>query len=75
MIDGENEKIDDITNAFPYWTTSKLRQFVNDARRLPFDAHLNVALIAPVRTKPSRIMKQLPRGLHGVLSSAQSFGI
>jgi hypothetical protein len=44
---GANEKIENIYGVYPYWTTSRLSQFVSDAHRLPFDAHLQAALVAP----------------------------
>lgn len=47
---GANEKINNIFGGFPYWSTSRLGQFVNDSRQLPFDAHLQAALVAPVCT-------------------------
>lgn len=45
---GANEKIGNIFGFAPYWSTSKLGTFVNDASRLPFDAHFLAALVAPV---------------------------
>lgn len=40
--------IQNIFGFAPYWSTSRLGQFVNDSSRLPFDAHLMAALVAPV---------------------------
>lgn len=45
---GENEKITNITGFAPYWTNTNLLKFVNNSHQIPFDAHLNVALVAPV---------------------------
>ena len=45
---GENEKITNITGGFPYWSNTILWQFVNNSHQIPFDTHLNVALVAPV---------------------------
>ncbi|KAL5478692.1 hypothetical protein ACEPAI_1969 [Sanghuangporus weigelae] len=44
---GENEKITNITGVYPYWTNTNLLKFVNDARQIPFDSHINAALVAP----------------------------
>ncbi|EJD04751.1 uncharacterized protein FOMMEDRAFT_187173 [Fomitiporia mediterranea MF3/22] len=44
---GENEKITNITGAFPYWMNKNLINFVNNTHQIPFDAHLNAALVAP----------------------------
>ncbi|KAH8115116.1 hypothetical protein DFH11DRAFT_1508196 [Phellopilus nigrolimitatus] len=44
---GENEKITNITGYAPYWTNTNLLKFVNNSHQIPFDAHLNVALVAP----------------------------
>ncbi|KAI5115455.1 hypothetical protein M0805_001278 [Coniferiporia weirii] len=44
---GENEKITNITGYAPYWTNTNLLKFVNNSHQIPFDTHLNVALVAP----------------------------
>ncbi|KAL5498114.1 hypothetical protein ACEPAH_2244 [Sanghuangporus vaninii] len=44
---GENEKITNITGVYPYWTNTNLLKFVNDAQQIPFDSHINAALVAP----------------------------
>ncbi|THH02311.1 hypothetical protein EW145_g6763 [Phellinidium pouzarii] len=44
---GENEKITNITGYAPYWTNTNLLKFVNNSHQIPFDSHLNVALVAP----------------------------
>ncbi len=52
---GENEKITNITGYAPYWTNTNLLNFVNNSHQIPFDAHLNAALVAPVSVRfPSR---------------------
>jgi hypothetical protein len=45
--EGKNEKIENITGAFPYWFTPALLGFVGRAERLPFDQHALMALVAP----------------------------
>jgi hypothetical protein len=44
---GKNEKIENITGAFPYWFTPALLGFVGRAERLPFDQHALMAIVAP----------------------------
>ena len=48
LLVGENEKITNITGYAPYWTNTNLLKFVNNSHQIPFDSHLNVALVAPV---------------------------
>jgi glucuronyl esterase-like protein len=45
--EGKNERIENITGAFPYWFTPALLGFVGHAERLPFDQHALMALVAP----------------------------
>lgn len=40
--------IQNIFGYAPYWSTSRLGQFVPNVTNLPFDAHLEAALVAPV---------------------------
>ncbi|MBA9002982.1 glucuronyl esterase domain-containing protein [Thermomonospora cellulosilytica] len=44
---GNNETLDDIVNAFPYWFTPRFAPFRGQATRLPFDQHSLAALVAP----------------------------
>ncbi|KAL5498115.1 hypothetical protein ACEPAH_2245 [Sanghuangporus vaninii] len=44
---GENEKIQNITGGFPYWMNTNLIQLRNNSHQIPFDAHLNAAMVAP----------------------------
>ncbi|KAF8887577.1 hypothetical protein BD779DRAFT_504185 [Infundibulicybe gibba] len=44
---GANEKIENIFGVYPYWSSTRLGQFVNDSRQLPFDAHFLASLVAP----------------------------
>ncbi|CAL1716611.1 unnamed protein product [Somion occarium] len=44
---GPNENITNIFAGAPWWVTSRLGQFVNDTRRMPFDSHLQASLVAP----------------------------
>lgn len=45
--EGKNERIENITGAFPYWFTPALLGFVGRPERLPFDQHALMALVAP----------------------------
>ncbi len=42
-----NETLDDIVNAFPFWFTARFTGFRGRANRLPFDQHSLAALVAP----------------------------
>ncbi|KDQ18272.1 carbohydrate esterase family 15 protein [Botryobasidium botryosum FD-172 SS1] len=44
---GANEKIENIWGYAPWWVSTRIGEFVNDARKLPFDAHSIAAVIAP----------------------------
>jgi hypothetical protein len=45
--EGKNERIENITGAFPYWFTPALLGFVGRTERLPFDQHALMAIVAP----------------------------
>jgi endo-1,4-beta-xylanase len=46
-LHGKCERIENITGFAPYWFTPRLREFVGQPERLPFDQHSVMALVAP----------------------------